>query len=301
MSLLISPNIRDLIIRILLSSTGKEHRVLSEISIGGGSINKAYKVQTDKGVFFVKVNDAKKFPGMFEAEAKGLEILRKKNKIYVPAVIGTGEEGNETVFVSEFVESGKRSKHFFHEFGQALAKLHACGQVLRPDHTFGLDHDNYIGSLKQFNAPKNTWSEFFSEMRLEVQVKLARDKGALDREHIRSFENLYLRLDEIFPDEDPSLLHGDLWSGNFMTGPDGKACIFDPAVYYGHREMDIAMSKLFGGFDREFYEGYDSVHPPEKGWEKRIEICNLYPLLVHVNLFGGGYVNDVSRIILKFR
>jgi fructosamine-3-kinase len=287
---------KEIIVLLLEKSSGKVHRVLGEQSVGGGSINDAYKVHTDHGIFFVKTNDAKRFPGMFAAEAKGLGILSACGEVQVPAVIGTMEKDEEAVFVSEFVESGARDKNFFFEFGRALARMHAHTQ-----HAFGLDHDNYIGSLQQFNAPKDSWPGFFSQMRLEVQLKPARDEGRISKEACAAFQKLYSRLPEIFPVQKPSLLHGDLWSGNYMSVARGSACIFDPAVYYGHREMDIAMTKLFGGFDPGFYEGYNAQWPLEKGWEQRVDICNLYPLLVHVNLFGGGYAGDVERIVKRFK
>ncbi|HEY6160800.1 MAG TPA: fructosamine kinase family protein [Bacteroidia bacterium] len=287
---------KEMIASVLEKSAGEVRHILDEQSIGGGSINEAYKVRTDRGVFFVKTNHAKKFPGMFAAEAKALAVLKANSGLIVPAAIGVMEKDDEAVFVSEFLESGMRSERFFFEFGSALAGTHT-----RTQNAFGLDHDNYIGSLRQFNSPKESWAAFFSQMRLEVQLKLARDKGRVPKEIVPAFQKLYSRLDEIFPAERPSLLHGDLWSGNYMTAPNGDACIFDPAVYFGHREMDIAMSKLFGGFDRDFYEGYNARWSLAKGWEQRVDICNLYPLLVHVNLFGGGYVNEVERIVKRFK
>jgi protein-ribulosamine 3-kinase len=288
--------LQKMLIEILLTGTGKEHRFISATAVGGGSINETYKVQTDKGVFFVKVNSAKEYPGMFEAEQKGLELLKDTKVIFIPGVYGVSSGEQKSVLVSEFVMSGARTKHFFYEFGQALARLHAHTQK-----NFGLDHDNYIGSLKQYNSNRYSWHEFFSEMRLEIQVRLARDSGKVNSTLIRAFERLYGKLNELFPAEPPALLHGDLWSGNYIAGPGGNACIFDPAVYFGHREMDLAMTKLFGGFDREFYEGYHAQYPLEKGWEQRTDICNLYPLLVHVNLFGSTYVNDVTAIVNRFR
>ena len=263
--------------------------------VGGGCINNTEKIETSSGNFFLKYNDAKQFPGMFDAEAKGLKLLREANEIFVPEVICLGEERDESFLVLELVRSGRRQRNFFEDFGKRLAKLHK--------HTsggFGLDHDNYIGSLPQRNWPHDNWVDFFVEERLEQQIKLACDSNVLSRSFIPQFNNLFRRLNEIFPDEKPALVHGDLWSGNFMTAPDGFACIIDPAVYFGFREMDIAMSKLFGGFPAEFYDSYNSEFPMEKGWQLRADICNLYPLMVHVNLFGGGYVYDVQSILKRF-
>jgi fructosamine-3-kinase len=291
----LSDCIKEEVARVLREATGAAHQVLNAAPLGGGSINEAGKVQTDRGVFFIKINRSKAFPGMFGAEARGLALLRETGEVYVPSVLGIGEAGEDAFLLAEFISPGQRSTHFFYEFGQALARLHTHTQA-----SFGLGHSNYIGSLQQFNDARERWPEFFAEMRLEVQLKLARDSGKIGAAVLKAFEKLNARLEEIFPPGPPALLHGDLWSGNYMTSPSGGACIFDPAVYFGHREMDIAMSKLFGGFPRDFYEGYNAQWPLEKGWEQRVDICNLYPLLVHVNLFGGGYLSDVTAIVRRF-
>lgn len=270
-------------------------RVLQSASVGGGSINHAMKVESTSGIFFLKWNDAKKFPGMFEAEARGLNLLKSKNVIGIPEVIAADEAGNYSFIVLEFIESGKRQKNFWQDFGSSLANLHKHTSEL-----CGLNHDNYIGSLPQSNAQKKTWTEFFIEERLERQIALAKYSGAINNATIQQFNNLFKRLPEIIPEEKPSLLHGDLWNGNFITGADSNAWLIDPAVYYGHREMDLAMTKLFGGFSEEFYEAYNGTFPLQPGFSERIDIHNLYPLLVHVNLFGGGYLQEVKNILKRF-
>ena len=179
--------------------------------------------------------------------------------------------------------------------GRRLALLHKHSS----DH-FGLDHNNYIGSLVQSNRKHLSWTDFFREERLNAQVKLARNTGKLDKGVVSSFERFYNKLDEIFPVEPPALVHGDLWGGNFMVNENGVAVIIDPAIYYGNREMDIGMSMLFGGFSNEFYELYNQHYPLQPEWRNRIEYCNLYPLMVHVNLFGGGYLNSVNTILRQF-
>jgi len=131
-------------------------------------------------------------------------------------------------------------------------------------------------------------------------VKMARDHGNAGSDTVRAFDRFYRKLDEIFPVEAPSLIHGDLWNGNYMVNENGEAVIIDPAVYYGHREMDLGMSKLFGGFSAGFYEAYNQQYPLEKDWKERLDYCNLYPLMVHVNLFGGGYLNSVKSILRNF-
>lgn len=287
--------ISEQISKILSEFFNSPVEVLSQKPVGGGSINSALKVETNRGVFFVKHNSKHLYPAMFEKEALGLKRLRESNAMAVPDVLTFDEVGNNAFLFLSFIESGNKTDDFWDDFAQNLATLHK-----NTNKEFGLDHDNYIGSLKQFNEWNESWAGFFTEQRLEPQLKKARDAGMLGRETTAAFERFYKRIDEIFPNEASSLLHGDLWSGNFMVGEDGKVVLVDPAIYYGHREMDLAMSQLFGGFSSQFYESYHKYFPLEKGWEQRLDYCNLYPLLVHVNLFGGGYANSVKSIIGKF-
>ncbi len=262
----------------------------------GGSINDAYSLFTGAGEFFVKINSASLYPQMFEKEAAGLEILRKAGALEVPGTVLFGEENNTAFLVLKRIKSGNKKPGFWEDFGIKLAGLHK-----NTNDKFGLDHDNYIGSLVQINGYCDTWSEFFVTKRLEVQIRLARNKGILSGSTVKAFENFFNKTEEIFPPENPSLVHGDLWGGNYMVNLNGNPVIIDPAVYYGHREMDLGMSKLFGGFDSRFYDAYNSAFPLEKGWQKRMDYCNLYPLMVHVNLFGGGYLMSVENILSKFR
>jgi len=150
------------------------------------------------------------------------------------------------------------------------------------------------------NHKHNSWTDFFREERLEKQVRLARNNDIIDKRVVSAFDNFYAKLDNVFPKEPPALLHGDLWAGNFMVNEVGAPVVIDPAVYYGNREMDLGMTTLFGGFDRQFYISYNNYFPLENGWEKRLDYCNLYPLMVHVNLFGGSYVSSVLSILKKF-
>lgn len=263
--------------------------------VGGGSINDAWRIDTNEGRFFLKTNNADRFPSMFEAELDGLARLRKTATVPVPEVLAHGEDHDTSWLLLEWIEEGKRGPTFWNDFGSRLARLH------RHTHErFGLERDNYIGSLVQRNDTDPEWVSFFIHMRLEPLLKMARDRRKVEAGMAFRFEGLFPKLAGLFPNEPPALLHGDLWNGNFMTGPDGNAWIFDPAVYYGHREMDIAMSRLFGGFDAGFYDGYNSEWPLEEGWEERVDLCDLYPLLVHVNLFGGNYVSQVESILKRF-
>jgi protein-ribulosamine 3-kinase len=270
-------------------------KFLSSTSIGGGCINEAAQIETTAENYFVKYNLASKYPDMFEKEAKGLKLLASAQCLRIPEVFFHGIAGDYSFLMLEFINQSARIQNFWDEFGYSLAALHK-----HTAESFGLDHDNYMGSLKQCNHLHPDWYSFFISERLEPQVKLARDSGALTAAIVKSFENLYNLLPGIVPPESPALLHGDLWSGNFMVSEGGTACLIDPAVYYGHRETDIAMTKLFGGFPEEFYSAYNSPFPLEKGWQQRIDILNLYPLLIHVNLFGGGYASQVVSIIRRF-
>lgn len=281
--------------KMLSGFIGIDVTINSISSVGGGSINDTYKVSTSEGDFFVKKNSTSLYPQMFEKEALGLKILRDAKSIDLPEVIGYGEIENDSFLILKFINSANKSDSFWDDFGRQLAGLHK-----NSDKHFGLNHDNYIGSLYQYNNKHGSWSDFFREERLEKQVRLARNNGAIDTGTVSTFDRFYTKLENIFPQEPPALLHGDLWGGNFIVSEKGNPVIIDPAVYYGHREMDLGMTQLFGGFDSQFYSSYDMHYPLENGWEERLGYCNLYPLMVHVNLFGGGYLQSVKAILKKF-
>lgn len=280
---------------LLSENTGGITSIEKIIPLSGGSINNAFRLETDAGNYFMKYNRASAYPGMFEQEARGLELLRGADEIRVPEVIFPGDEGTYSFIILEYLDSATKTDNFWEDFGRRLAALHR-----HADDKFGLDHDNYIGSLKQYNDRHERWTDFFREQRLMVQMEMAARSGLLPTQVRKAFESLFTRLDDIFPKEPPSLIHGDLWSGNYMVDELGEAAIIDPAVYYGSREMDIGMSRLFGVFGSGFYEAYNEAWPMEAGWRERIEICNLYPLMVHVNLFGSGYLGSVESILSKF-
>ncbi len=292
---MIQPDLQRSIENHLTAACGQHCRVILTKPVGGGSVNRAFYMETNLGPYFLKMNHAILFPRMFEAEARGLDYLRLPGTLHIPKVIAHGALGDEAFIVLEWIEEGTTSPDFWHNFGRSIAQLHQLSA-----NTFGLDHRNYIGSLPQNNKQKRNWVPFFRENRLAPLVKLAVDSGKMPAGMASRFERLYKQLDHIFPDEPAALLHGDLWSGNFLCAPDGKACIFDPAVYFGHREMDLAMTHLFGGYNPSFYDAYNEQYPLLSGWKNRIPICNLYPLLVHVNLFGGGYLSSVQNIVEKF-
>jgi protein-ribulosamine 3-kinase len=189
----------------------------------------------------------------------------------------------------------QKKTNYWKDFAQKLAQLHKNTAPI-----FGLDHDNYIGSLPQSNRQTQKWTDFFISQRLEPLVTKAVASGLLDSQTAQRFDRLFSKLDQLIPEEKPALLHGDLWSGNVMTDEHGEVCLIDPAVYYGHREVDLAFSTLFGAFHGEFYEAYNEAFPLEKGWKQRIDLFNLYPLLVHLILFGRSYYHQVISTLEKF-
>ncbi len=293
--MIIPETVQIKVIEILTSKIQKEVRISYVQPLSGGDINSAAKIETNQGNYFLKWNYADKYPKMFDQEAKGLNILNLADCIRIPQVIASDYAGEFAFLLLEFVEEGKAKTQFWEEFGKSLAGLHKNTHKY-----FGLDHDNFIGSLTQSNQTHKNWDSFFIEERIQPQLKKAFDSKLINSAVLMTAEQLFKRLNEIFPNEAPALLHGDLWSGNFMIDHSGIPCLFDPAVYYGFREMDIAMSKLFGGFSHYFYQSYNRFYPMENGWEERLDICNLYPLLVHVNLFGISYVGQVKSILQRF-
>lgn len=264
--------------------------------VGGGSINNAFQVLTKENKrWFGKFNEVDKFPDLFVKEDRGLALLRRQNIIRIPHVIACTIVGKYQLLLLEWIEEGSRSANFRRTFGEQLARLHRVTAD-----SFGLDEDNYMGALPQDNTPKFTWTEFFIHQRLEPLMRQATDQGLLDKTTIRHFERLYPILPSLFPIEPPSLLHGDLWSGNFLCDPVGNPVLIDPAVYYGHRSMDLAMTTLFGGLDRVFYEAYAASYPLPANYREQWDICNLYPLLIHLILFGKSYQPAILRTIQRF-
>lgn len=257
--------------------------------VAGGCINNGGRLTTDGGsFFFIKWNSLEKFPSMFEMEAKGLRLLKQHGSLEIPQPVAYGKVNALQYLVLEWMGGERRSKEFWPRLGTGLAALHR-----NTSKSFGLDHDNYIGALPQSNKPTSGWPTFFAQQRIEPQLKMLKADAAMRR----SFERLLSRIGEIFPPTVPALLHGDLWSGNLIVGTDGLPCLIDPAVHYGHRESELAFTRLFGGFDTSFYDAYDEVFPLDPGFEERVEILNLYPLLVHANLFGGHYVQEIRAIL----
>ncbi len=258
-------------------------------SIGGGDINQAMRVQGEGRDFFVKTNTASRL-AMFEAEAAGLREIAVSGTVRVPEPICWGVAGTNAYLVMEFLEFARSGDGAV--LGQQLAALH---RVSRKD--FGWDRENTIGSTPQINNPSLDWIEFWRERRLRYQFDLARDNGYGGKLQ-RYGEQLLDTLDGFFSGyrPQPALLHGDLWSGNHGYLRSGQPIIFDPAVYYGDREADIAMTELFGGFSADFYASYREAWPMDAGYSTRKHLYNLYHILNHLNLFGGGYQGQAMRL-----
>ncbi len=273
---------------------GPEIAIKTISSVPGGCINQTSKVTTNQGLFFIKVN-SENLSDLFEKEQLGLELLGEKSSLGVPKVLTSGTQSGKSYLILEWIEKGIANQNFWELFGQKLAEQHKV-----TSDQFGLDHENHIGRLPQSNNYHGNWTEFFVEERLKPQLKIARDSGLVGNATMQQFYFLFLNLNELIPEESPAFLHGDLWSGNFMCGPNSSPYIFDPAIYFGHREAEIAFTTMFGGFDQEFYSSYEEEFPLQPGFEDRVEIHNLYPLLVHVNLFGPSYLPGIEGTLKRF-
>lgn len=278
----------------ILEQISPDTHITSMQQVGGGCIHNTIRLVTNSQSYFVKYNLAED-ASLFETEAKGLQLLSTSSPIRVPKILANGSMQNTSYLLLEWIEKGASNSTFWKDFGQQLARQHQCTQS-----HFGLDHDNFIGRLPQSNTLHATWDEFFVTERLVPQLELALTNQLIDKDILTRFECLFPQFKNLIPNEPPALLHGDLWSGNFLSDEMHQPVIFDPAVHYGHRETELAFTHLFGGFDRSFYQYYDEVYPLEKGFENRVDLHNLYPLLVHVNLFGRSYLSGILQTLKSY-
>jgi fructosamine-3-kinase len=271
--------------------------------LAGGDVNQAFELQLADGrSVFAKTNGAAP-PGFFEAEASGLRWLDEAQALRVPEVlaVGAGRPGasgaGEWAFLAlELLESSAPAPGFDERLGQGLARLHAFGAP-----SFGLARDNFVGSLPQLNQSRPSWAEFYRDCRLLPLLQRARRQSLLDAEFEQAAERVLSRLEQLVgPSEPPARLHGDLWAGNLLVARGGEPALIDPAVYGGHREMDLAMMRLFGGFGPRVFAAYAESAPLAPGHAGRVALYQLYPLLVHVLLFGAGYLSRARACLLPY-
>lgn len=280
------------IVEAIAAATGKPFQLERAAAVGGGCINQAYRLEGEGGPYFVKLNSADGLE-MFEAEAEGLQAMADTRSVRVPTPVCFGLAGGQAYLVLEYLALGRERDEAMSRFGRALARMHRAGAE-----RFGWHRDNTIGSTPQHNAWSAEWQAFWREQRLGFQLDLAARQGyggVLQRKG----QELLAALPAVMGDHapSPSLLHGDLWSGNYAVTEEGEPVIFDPAVYYGDREADLAMTELFGSFAPSFYAAYREEWPLAAGYERRRTLYNLYHILNHLNLFGGGYGAQAERMI----
>ncbi len=284
-----------------IAGKGAEVRRLDRVS--GGDINEASVLTLSDGRKLFMKSNRRKDPSFFLAEAAGLSAIEQTKTLPSPAVLGVGteeENGTGAFLLLAYVERSSPAGGAWGEFARGLARMHlAVTQAFVSVVKVGGAGDNYVCARVQKNTPKETWICFFRECRLEPQFRAAGEY--FEPEDLRRIHRLLERLDGLLVEPgEPSLLHGDLWGGNVMPGGDGRLWLIDPAVYVGHREADLAMTELFGGFPGEFSRTYREVFPLQDGYEDRRDLYNLYQLLNHLNLFGGSYLSSVLRIVRSY-
>lgn len=300
---------RKTAIESLLKSAGESNpKLVGSQRCSGGCIHNAELIELSDGRrFFIKsspVADGRRAggmraAGMFVQESHGLAVLAAASVLRVPKVVAAGMLGDDVAcLILEAISPGEKTVNFWEQFGQGFALLHRNSTA----DSFGWSGDNFIGSNRQLNDPTHDWVEFFREQRLRYQFRLAKQSGHGSREFYRLGDTLLNRLGELIyaPEEPPSLLHGDLWSGNYLVDECGMPVLIDPASYYGRREADLAMPLLFGGFPAVFFDAYHEAWPLESGWRERVEIYKLYHLLNHLNLFGSGYLDSCLEVLRRF-
>jgi fructosamine-3-kinase len=264
-------------------------------AVSGGDVSRASRVVLDDGrTVFVKTHDAPP-DGFFTTEASGLEWLAEPGAVRVPAVLSVDDEPAHLAL--EWIVEGRPDEETEVALGRALADLHRAGAPC-----FGRDDRRTTGSRGLPNDPCATWSEFYATQRLVPLARIARDERVLDPDVVRAVDRVADRLDDLGGDpEPPARLHGDLWGGNRLVGEDGGSWLIDPAAHGGHREFDLAMMRLFGGFDESCFGAYDDAFPVAPGWRERVPLHQLAPLLVHAIKFAGGYVRAVEDALARLR
>lgn len=277
--------------KVLSESLGRPAKILDVKSKTGGCISQAAEVVTTQGSFFLKSIKAAG-ANMYATEQLDLMHLSGKSSLKIPVPLHYGEVHGQYYFLMEALDVVSETVEFWDHLGTGLAELHR-----HTANAHGLAYDNFIGQLPQSNTPHPSWHAFFIEERLNVQLELALERKLIDANFAKKFTQIYHKIPDLIPDLPPSLLHGDLWSGNILPTTGGVAALIDPAVYYGSREVELAFTHLFGGFDARFYTSYNEAFPLPSGFESRLDIYNLYPLMIHVNIFGTSYLSAVQNTI----
>ena len=274
--------------------TNKQFHNIQPLS--GGSISSAYLLKWDKGAYFLKVNSNSDALEMFRAEQKGLHAIEETATIAVPKVHHVDLYDNKAFLLMDYVESKSASDNDYKALGTQLAKLH-----LHHKDKFGFTSDNFIGSLPQSNAQHADWAIFYWQERIAPQLNLAKQNKMLKATEIVSEQTAISVFKELLgKDIRPSVLHGDLWGGNYLIAANGTPYLIDPATYWGHSMVDIAMSRLFGGFGSEFYSAYHNIIPKTDNYNAQIDLYQLYFLLVHLNLFGRSYYGSAAAVLEKY-
>jgi fructosamine-3-kinase len=269
-------------------------KILSVKSVPGGEISETYCVETASGRYFLKTNKASFAREMFNAERDGLQALANAGAIAVPSLFSVDLTEDQPFLLMDFIESKSPDDDDFKRLGTQLAELHRHTQL-----AFGYLMDNFISRLPQRNHLHAGWAEFYWHERIFPQLQRAHNAGLIEPQMIPKEEEALSLFRETFGDAKPSLLHGDLWGGNYLIATDGTPYLIDPAVYYGYAMADIAMTRLFSGFSNAFYDAYHRVIPKPLHYTEQIELCQLYYLLVHLNLFGGGYYSSVVTLMQR--
>lgn len=270
-------------------------KLVSARGLSGGDVNAASQVALADGRRVFVKTQARSFAGMFGREAQGLAWLAEARALRVPEVLAVsdGEGGAPAFLALEWIEPGARGPRWHEQLGRGLARLHAAGAE-----GFGLPYDNWLATLPQANAALPSWPRFYAERRLVPLLARIARQGHVSRAVQRGIERVVAKADALCgPPEPPSRLHGDLWGGNALCDAGGEPVLIDPAVYGGHREVDLAMMRLFGGFSPRCFAAYEETHPLAPGHEQRVALYQLYPLLAHVALFGAGYVGQLERAL----
>lgn len=266
-------------------------RIESMSRARGGDIAASYILETQSARFFAKFMDSPEGWGMLRSEAEGLQAIGETRTLQVPEVLGCAALESGACLLLEYIPAAQGDKGSFESLGRGLAQMH---QTTAPE--FGWSGPNYIGSLPQDNSPNPDWAYFYAQCRLMPQYRMALEKGLLSQQEVPDIGLMASRIRSLLPELQPALLHGDLWSGNYMIDTAGVPYLIDPSVHFGHAEVDLAMSLLFGGFPSAFYNAYFEVVPKEDGFERRVALYQLYYLLVHLNLFGRSYYPRVREI-----